>query len=131
MALVPCKECQTPISATAKLCPKCGAKAAARTSMFAWIVAAILAYEVIAHSFNTASSDKSVVPNAAVDPVITNQKPVPAAEKDEAMARYGPAPEFFSAEAKVLAHLQTEANDPDTIKLVGCAGVVADHKTGW
>ena len=38
MALVKCKECGEQVSNKAKTCPKCGAKAPRKTSLFTWLV---------------------------------------------------------------------------------------------
>ena len=38
MALVKCKECGEQVSTKAKTCPKCGAKAPKKTSLFTWLV---------------------------------------------------------------------------------------------
>jgi|SRR5690554_2059475 len=41
MALVKCKECGSEVSTKAKVCPKCGAKAPKKTSLFTWFMAVI------------------------------------------------------------------------------------------
>lgn len=55
MALVKCKECGSEVSTKAKTCPKCGAKAPKKTSLFTWLVAVI----VVVVMFNSFSSDPS------------------------------------------------------------------------
>ncbi|MFT7338141.1 MAG: hypothetical protein ACI92B_001470 [Marinobacter maritimus] len=55
MALVKCKECGSEVSTKAKICPKCGAKAPKKTSMFTWVVAAIMVIAL----FNVFNSEPS------------------------------------------------------------------------
>jgi|26BtaG_2_1085354.scaffolds.fasta_scaffold00066_30 RNA polymerase subunit RPABC4/transcription elongation factor Spt4 len=46
MALVKCKECGSEVSTKAKVCPKCGAKAPKKTSMFTWLVLVVILVSV-------------------------------------------------------------------------------------
>lgn len=48
MALVTCRECKSQISSTAVACPKCGAKPPRKTSLFTWIVGAVVLTAVLA-----------------------------------------------------------------------------------
>lgn len=61
MALVKCKECGSEVSTKAKVCPKCGAKAPKKTSLFTWLVAVILAMVM----FNAFTSDPSSPPTSS------------------------------------------------------------------
>ncbi|WP_342632179.1 zinc ribbon domain-containing protein [Marinobacter alkaliphilus] len=47
MALVKCKECGSDVSTKAKACPKCGAKAPKKTSLFTWLVTGFVAAAMI------------------------------------------------------------------------------------
>jgi hypothetical protein len=47
MALTKCSECATEISTKAEKCPKCGAKAKKKTSVFTWIIAIIVVLGVV------------------------------------------------------------------------------------
>lgn len=59
MALVKCKECGEQISTKAKSCPKCGASAPKKTSMFTWLVL-ILFILIMYFSSKTSTSNSSV-----------------------------------------------------------------------
>ncbi len=64
MALVKCKECGEEVSTKAKTCPKCGAKAPKKTSLFTWLVLLFIGFVVYAAnqaptSTSSASSYKS------------------------------------------------------------------------
>lgn len=59
MALVKCKECGSDVSTKAKTCPKCGAKAPKKTSLFTWIVTGFVAAAII----GTFTSDPSSTSN--------------------------------------------------------------------
>jgi hypothetical protein len=48
MALVKCKECGEEVSTKAKTCPKCGAKAPRKTSLFTWLVLFFIVFIVYA-----------------------------------------------------------------------------------
>ncbi|WP_417522269.1 zinc ribbon domain-containing protein [Marinobacter sp.] len=53
MALVKCKECGSEVSSKAKACPKCGAKAPKKTSLFTWFVLVV----IVVSAFNIIGSD--------------------------------------------------------------------------
>lgn len=68
MSLVKCKECDEEISKKAPSCPKCGAPAKKRTSLFTWIVTIILGlwlYGYLSGISNTNTSQSNTP--AAVD----------------------------------------------------------------
>jgi len=46
MALVKCKECGEDVSTKAKTCPKCGAKAPKKTSLFTWLVLVFIIFVI-------------------------------------------------------------------------------------
>ncbi|HDL01917.1 MAG TPA: zinc ribbon domain-containing protein [candidate division Zixibacteria bacterium] len=48
MALVKCKECGEQVSTKAKSCPKCGAIAPKKTSLFTWLVVIFIIYAIYA-----------------------------------------------------------------------------------
>jgi len=56
MALVKCKECGEEISSKAKACPKCGAKAAKKTSLFTWLVLIIIVFVIYSANKTTTST---------------------------------------------------------------------------
>lgn len=47
MGLVTCKDCKTQMSDQAKACPKCGAPAPKKTSLFTWLVGGFFAFVVL------------------------------------------------------------------------------------
>lgn len=62
MALVKCKECGEQVSTKAKTCPKCGAKAPKKTSIFTWLVLIFIifiAYTAIQNPTSSVSSKSS------------------------------------------------------------------------
>ena len=61
MALKKCKECGEPVSTKAKQCPKCGASAPKKTSIFTWVVLMFFLYVsyIIFQSPSTPSGSKS------------------------------------------------------------------------
>lgn len=56
MALVKCKECGEEISSKAKVCPKCGAKVAKKTSLFTWLVLVIIVFVIYSANNPTTST---------------------------------------------------------------------------
>ena len=64
MALIKCKECGTEISKKAKECPKCGAPAKKKTSLFTWIVTIFIGLWFIGYLANPDSSTSSLTSNA-------------------------------------------------------------------
>ena len=67
MALVKCKECGEEVSTKAKTCPKCGAKAPKKTSLFTWFVLAFIIFVVYAanQTPSTPSKPKSSTPSSS------------------------------------------------------------------
>lgn len=63
MALIACKECGEKVSTKAKKCPKCGAKAPKKTSLFTWLVLIFIVFSVyIANqSTNYTNATKKVI----------------------------------------------------------------------
>lgn len=59
MALVKCKECGAEVSTKANACPKCGAKAPKKTSLFTWLVLIFIIFIVYAVNQNTTSPNRS------------------------------------------------------------------------
>lgn len=58
MALVKCKECGEDVSTKAKSCPKCGAKAPKKTSLFTWFVLVFIIFVVYAANQAPSTSSK-------------------------------------------------------------------------
>lgn len=68
MALVKCKECGEDVSTKAKACPKCGAKAPKKTSLFTWLVLFFIIFIVYAANqspTSTTSSKSSTVSSSS------------------------------------------------------------------
>ena len=59
MALVKCKECGEEVSNKAKACPKCGAQAPKKTSLFTWFIFAFTIFLVYAVNQSPSSPSKS------------------------------------------------------------------------
>ncbi len=64
MALIKCKECGTEISKKAKECPKCGAPAKKKTSLFTWIITIFFGLWVIGYIANPNSGTSSLTSSA-------------------------------------------------------------------
>jgi RNA polymerase subunit RPABC4/transcription elongation factor Spt4 len=62
MALVKCKECGEQISTKAKNCPKCGAAAPKKTSMFTWFVLVSIIAVIYVSTQSTTSNNTSTSP---------------------------------------------------------------------
>ena len=62
MALVKCKECGEKVSTKAKSCPRCGAIAPKKTSLFTWLVLLFIIYAIYAvnQSHTTSVSSSSI-----------------------------------------------------------------------
>jgi RNA polymerase subunit RPABC4/transcription elongation factor Spt4 len=60
MALVKCKECNEEVSTKAKTCPKCGAKAPKKTSLFTWLVLIIIVVFIYSASKTPTSNTSNV-----------------------------------------------------------------------
>jgi len=60
MALVKCKECNEEVSTKAKTCPKCGAKAPKKTSLFTWLVLIIIVVFVYSASKNPTTNTSNI-----------------------------------------------------------------------
>ena len=65
MALTKCKECGTEISTKAEQCPKCGAKAKKKTSLFAWICAVVFGFWMIGYIFQRLEAPNSASASAS------------------------------------------------------------------
>jgi len=59
MALVKCKECGEEVSTKAKTCPKCGAKAPRKTSLFTWLVLLFIIFVIYAANQEPTSTGNS------------------------------------------------------------------------
>ncbi|HEW9973789.1 TPA: zinc ribbon domain-containing protein [Shewanella algae] len=59
MALVKCKECGEEVSTKAKTCPKCGAKAPKKTSLFTWFVLGFIIFVVYTASQSPSTPSKA------------------------------------------------------------------------
>lgn len=59
MALVKCKECGEEVSTKAKACPKCGAKAPKKTSLFTWLVVAFIVVAIFVANQTPTSTNSS------------------------------------------------------------------------
>jgi len=77
MALVKCKECGEEVSTQAKTCPKCGAKAPKKTSIFTWLVLIFIVFIVYSVSQSPTTSVNSVSSNDS-QKSLTTQKTPPA-----------------------------------------------------
>ena len=76
MALIECKECKTKISKQAKVCPSCGAPAPKKTSLFTWIVVAVLSLGFIGvMTGNKASNTPSTVSTPAGTSMAATEPP--------------------------------------------------------
>lgn len=67
MALVKCKECGEDVSTKAKACPKCGAKAPKKTSLFTWFVLIFILFTVYISNKNSDSTGSSGTVSASTD----------------------------------------------------------------
>lgn len=87
MALVKCKECGSEVSTKAKACPKCGAKAPKKTSLFTWLVTGFVAAAMIGaftsdpastsnSSASTSSGTGSTQSTSSSAPATANTAPV-------------------------------------------------------
>lgn len=92
MALVKCKECGEEVSTKAKTCPKCGAKAPKKTSLFTWFVLILIIFGVYSANQTPSTPSKPKTTTASTSPkksesteVVTPPKPtwVTSTSKDE------------------------------------------------
>lgn len=88
MALIKCKECGNEISSKASSCPKCGAPAPKKTSLFTWIIAGFFALVVFAAiiPINTSSPPASA-PAPAKKSVVIDKSPAKQAERKKFIER--------------------------------------------
>ncbi len=68
MALTKCKECGEEISKKAEKCPKCGAPAKKRTSIFTWFVTIVLVLWAIGHFSTNPGTDTTSTANSKREP---------------------------------------------------------------
>lgn len=97
MALVKCKECGEDVSTKAKTCPKCGAKAPKKTSLFTWLVLAFIIFVVYAAnqaptvpSKPKSTSTSTVLQKSEAVKKVTPPKPswVTSTSKDEMTGKF-------------------------------------------
>jgi RNA polymerase subunit RPABC4/transcription elongation factor Spt4 len=74
MALVKCKECGEEVSTKAKICPKCGAKAPKKTSIFTWLILVFIIVVVYSVNQNPTSTSKNSASPTAISSNSTNQQ---------------------------------------------------------
>lgn len=77
MALAKCKECGGEVSIKAKVCPKCGAKAPKKTSVFTWLVLIFIVFIVYSVSQSPTSSVNSAYSSNSAQNSTVTQKKVP------------------------------------------------------
>jgi len=70
MALVKCKECGQEISRKADKCPKCGAPAKKKTSLFTWIVTIVLGVWLIGFLASRGTSPPQTSPTTTGSPSV-------------------------------------------------------------
>jgi RNA polymerase subunit RPABC4/transcription elongation factor Spt4 len=74
MALVKCKECGEQVSNKAKTCPKCGAKAPKKTSIFTWLVLFIIIFAIYAANQVPSSTGSAAISKPNVSTQKTNNE---------------------------------------------------------
>lgn len=95
MALVSCKECGEKVSTKAKNCPNCGAKAPKKTSLFTWLVVALIVFGVYVST--QAPSPETIAEHSNT----TNKNNTPATQKENNVENKVPKdPEWFISESK-------------------------------
>lgn len=97
MALMKCKECGEDVSNKAKTCPKCGAKAPKKTSLFTWFVLILIIFGVYAANQTPSAPGKPKATTASTSPkksestkVVAPPKPawVTSTSKDEMTGKF-------------------------------------------
>ncbi len=133
MALVKCKECGEEVSTKAKTCPKCGAKASKKTSLFAWLVLAFLIFVVYAAS-QTPSTPSNPKPSSVLNSPqksesskkVAPPKPswVTSTSKDEMTGKFSAY--AFSPKAYPSTRMEFPYHDVNSEMGFGC-----DAKSEW
>ncbi len=100
MALVKCKECGEQVSTEAKTCPKCGAKAPKKTSLFTWIV--LIFILLIIYSANQAPTSSS------------SSKPAPSLTAETKKAKKVPSWSTSTSKDEMTGKLSAHAHSPNT-----------------
>ncbi|MDP3876278.1 MAG: hypothetical protein Q8Q50_04790 [Methylobacter sp.] len=111
MSLITCKECNVKISSKADKCPHCGAPVKKKTSLWVWLIAAVVLITVFGGkpSTKTAPAPASVAPAAVVEQVNVEVKP----------------PVVVKAEVNANGEREIKADG-----FIGCISETTFHKVG-
>jgi len=133
MALVKCKECGEKVSTKAKICPKCGAKAPKKTSLFTWLVLVFIVLVVFVANqtpTSTSSAKKPPTSDSVKTPKVTKKVAPPkpswstSTSKDEMtgkLSAYAHSPKAYPS--KKMGFPYSDVN--------GWMGVGCDSENEW